>query len=136
MKDEKKIADGFLPHSHSEMMRELKFKEPCFGVIYADGMVMTGNEKWVDIMLRKDSTCIKAILYQQAEEWLWKKHKITVEVANVSIHSEGYHTWEFETTLNDADGMSIDYLEEFDSPIPANQKGILKAIEYIHKNKK
>ncbi len=134
MKDEKKIAKGFLPHTHSEMLRELKFNEPCFAVIYADGMVMTGNEKWVDIMLRKDATCIKSISYQQAEEWLWENHRLRVSVYVIVHYDYKFDLTNKEESLNDKkyDGKN----KKFDSPITANRKGILKAIEYLHLNRK
>jgi hypothetical protein len=67
------MKEEFVTYEQAKELIELGFDKPCIGVIYPDGMVMTGAEGFADIMLRKDSDCIKAILLSQALRWFRKR---------------------------------------------------------------
>lgn len=70
------------------------------------------------------------ILYQMAEEWLWKKHKIQIRI------SEDYTGRIFRSAAYWKNMICTGVLDDSNSPITAHRQGILKAIEHIHQNKK
>lgn len=144
------MKDQLADFEISKKLKELGFKEQCL-FMYNGGF--DGKKFDLDIIdlenvdfnkpLEDDDTYtnwathqISAPYYQQIKKWLWEKYKIVIQVGNVSSHVEGYNEYEFETTIEDGDGQSIDYIDSFDSPITAEIDGIKKTVEYLHKNEK
>lgn len=128
------MKNQFIPYTHAKMLKE------CGADIYCIKAYGNTSEKLYDeignIKTLTSRGFVPAPDWSQAEEWIWEILKLVISVSDISIHHEGYSDYEFEVTITDKDGCSVDYLDSFESPIIAKEKGILKAIEHIHSNKK
>ncbi len=67
-------------------------------------------------------------LWSQIEEWLWEKHKISIEIERVSIHAVLYKVRVYQYVDNEP-GL-IQYLH-FESPITCKIEGIKTAVKHL-----
>lgn len=67
------MKNEFVPYNIALAMQKLNYDGKCLGVIYPDGQVIAGAEGFAEIMMKKDSECIKAILTQQLISWFRKR---------------------------------------------------------------
>lgn len=123
------MKDQFIPYEQAKMMKELNFTSvQCMRYYDMDGELQHAacfNKEVIE------DECA-APLYQQAEEWLWKKHKISVRVV---CNTQQYH-YVFNEEKRGIHHSEINVGNLYDSPIIAHRQGILKAIEYLHQQSK
>lgn len=128
------MKNQFIPYEHAKMMKELGFDEDCEYSYNEDGEEKINdmyhspiNNTELEKQYKEygwDSKEISRPLYQQCEEWLWEKHKILIKVSN---------EWSRFGASILINKELICATDKYDSPIIAHREGILKAIEYLHK---
>lgn len=136
------MKDNFADYETSKMLKELGFDEPCLGHYWTD-------HREVEVRLYREHEGIQqsnskiennfpptftAPLWQEVEKWLWDKHKIVIQVTDISSRIDGYNEYEFETTIIDEHGF-IDYMASLTSPIDAKINGIKNAVKHLHTQK-
>lgn len=129
------MKDQFVPYKYAKMMKKLGFDEET--IHYS----INKNKKKIFSYLpvRKWNTSsfymenerifpnIALPLYQQAEEWLWDKYNIQISEKEDLMANAGYYSVIKEV------GISKSESNFHLSPVTAHREGILKAIEYLHK---
>ena len=121
----------------SKMLKELGFNEDCIAFYEEDGEFKYNNgtqefgSNWL-ANNKKNIEYYSAPLLEQVKKWLWMEHRIFT-IARPISWSE--NTYRFES-YRDGFGIvcSIDD-EHLDSPLTAENEGIKKSVEYLHKLK-
>lgn len=134
------MKNQFLPFEHAKMMKELGFNEICFAQVDIENQVHPLSiDDYESLKLDQEiasyngKKSFPSALYQQTEEWLWKKHKAYIyfaqEKGGTRFRCCAYYVGsEFRSLLSE-DLDSYEALE-------LRKQCILKAIEYIHSQKK
>ena len=65
----------------SKMLKEIEFSEDC--ICWFDDK----KEIMFSFTSKDESQYVHAPLWYQVEEWLWEKHKITIEIEKVDVSS-------------------------------------------------
>lgn len=118
------MKSQFIPYEHAKMMKDLGFEDVCYG-FYA---YLENQKMWIVMDLIKSKNegyGVSAPLFQQAEEWLWEKHKCRIETRQIGDE----YTYEIFDEYNNP----FEHDTTFYSPIMAKQQGIMEAIEYLNR---
>lgn len=129
------MINQFMPYEHARMMKKCGFDEPCISYYDALSILKTIScyENEYNNSYFKNcnyQNLLSGPLFQQAEEWLWEKHKIWFKTIF------GYYGYQYTSYFNGRIDKDFIHSTRNNSPILAKREGILKAIEYINKNHK
>lgn len=126
MSEQNKIESQFVYYETAKMLKQLGFDEPCFkyyNILENLIDVFNFNSNPNNI----GNSC-SAPLWQQAEQWLWEKHKTWFKVHAVGNDSSFVNIYSKDHFVETLDGFS--------SPITAKTEGIKQAIKHLHSNSK
>lgn len=141
---ESTLKDSFLPYAEALMLASMGFNDECLG--YYENRIGTVKLGfiWIQeengnvaqhIAGRINDFICKAPLYDQAEEWLWNKYKITVEPKINPQEKEDL--WMMRAVDWSGGKLAKQFIlktPDVVSPIMAKKESIVRAIKYIHEN--
>ena len=99
-------------------------------MIYPDGEILFGSPDLTDIMIKRDTSSIKAIMYQQVIDWLRKERTIDIVfVPPIAWQIQTYNKSIDIITIPIKDGKTIK--EEENNYYEAINKAIEEALKLI-----
>lgn len=136
MSEENKTDENFIPHTHSQMMKELGFDELSRRIKLPTLEIGFDKDRLKNSSLPKDSFTIP--LFQQAEKWLWEKHGVRIKYTESGKFKNTDESWSLKfgfsiTTRIDETNYDAGL---YDSPISAHRESIKQAIEHLHQELK
>lgn len=140
MSEQKKTESQFVDFEIAKMLKKLGFDKHCLSYYSNYNQQVNRNDNWCLGFEAKDLTedfmeCL-APLWQQTEEWLWEKHKLSFDV---SFHKGFYfECWKGRKYIPHKLGMTNEEIKKkklFNNPIIAKIEGIKQAIKHLHSKK-
>ncbi len=138
MNDNKELNKLFANYNLSLDLQANDFAGPCLAVVYPDNQVEFGTPLFVDIMLKKDTDCIRAPMLQQAVDWFRVKHGIVIDVFQEFNGTDAYTGyWELDISklrkYESPHEIVVNQL--FDDPYKGWIKGLEVALQYVARKK-
>lgn len=121
------MKEQFADYETSKLFSELPQLTRCMAY-YDEDKELHPIDTDFNLFRELSDKLIGAPLWQQAEQWLWDKYKIEIRKYNDASGKL------FSCIVYWKNVPIVSSEKDFDSPITAYQQGIIKAVEYLHKN--
>ncbi len=103
------INNHFCNYTISKLAQKAGFDNKCIAIVYEDDETSVGTELFVDIMLRKDPSCIKCPLKSQLVNWFRERHSLDIHL--------------YQNAGKDAYNISFEYTDFRNEPTPFIKQG-------------